>query len=169
MQAVHEFGHVLGAWLTNSEVKKIALHPFIISRTDIIHNQNPLFVVWAGPIIGSVLPLIIFWAAKFFQSPMIYLFRFFAGFCLVANGVYIAFGPADGGADTGVMLQHGSPRWIMMFFGVLTAVLGLYLWNRQGEHFGLGNANGKVSRNAVMISASLLIVIAVTEFIINSK
>jgi hypothetical protein len=67
------------------------------------------------------------------------------------------------------MLQHGSPRWIMMVFGLLTAVLGLYLWNRQGEHFGLGNANGKVSRNAVIISASLLIVIAVTEFIINSK
>ncbi|MFA6100748.1 MAG: hypothetical protein WCV67_05360 [Victivallaceae bacterium] len=169
MQAVHEFGHVIGAWLTNAEVIKVVLHPCVISRTDITHNQHPLVVVWAGPVIGSALPLLAFLAAKIYRTPMIYMFRFFAGFCLIANGVYIAFGPVDGAADTGVMIQHGSPRWIMLVFGILTVLPGLYLWNRQGEYFGLGNANAKVSRRATIISGLLLVAAATLECIINSR
>jgi hypothetical protein len=169
MQAVHELGHVVGAWLTKAEVTKVALHPWIISRTDLGHNPHPSVVVWAGPVIGSVLPLLAFLAAKICRSPGVYLFRFFAGFCLVANGVYIAFGPAEGAADTGVMMHHGSPRWLMVVFGILTAPFGLYLWHRQGECFGVGEAKGKVSRQAAIVSASLLAAIAGVELIINSK
>jgi hypothetical protein len=169
MQAVHELGHVAGAWLTKAEVTKVALHPCIISRTDLGHNPHPLVVVWAGPIIGSVLPLLAFLVAKVCRSPGVYLFRFFAGFCLIANGVYITFGPGDGAADTGVMMQHGSPRWLMVFFGILTMPLGLYLWHRQGNHFGLAEAKGKVSRQAAIVSASLLVALAGVELIVNSR
>ena len=169
MQAVHEFGHVVGAGLSKAEVIKVALHPCIISRTDLGHNPHPSVVVWAGPIIGSVLPLLAFLVATVCRFPGVYLFRFFAGFCLIANGVYLAFGPADGAADTGVMMQHGSPRWTMVLFGILTAPFGLYLWHRQGRHFGLGEAKGKVSRQAAIVSASLLVAIAGVELIINSR
>ncbi|MFA7231688.1 MAG: hypothetical protein WC071_10495 [Victivallaceae bacterium] len=169
MQAVHEFGHVLGAWLTKAAVVKVVLHPLVISRTDIVRNEHPLIVVWAGPVIGFVLPLLVFLVAKVFRTPMLFLFRFFAGFCLIANGVYIAFGPADGAADTGVMIQHGTSRWVMLVFGIIIALLGLYLWNRQGKYFGLGEAKGKVSRKAVIISISLLLATAGLEFIFNSK
>ena len=169
MQAVHEFGHVIGAWATGAKITKVALHPCIISRTDLGYNIQPLVVVWAGPIIGSILPLLAFLVAKACRSRGVYLFRFFAGFCLIANGVYIAFAPAEGGADTAVMMLHGSPRWVMVLFGLLTAPLGLYLWHRQGIYFGLGEANGKVSRQAVIVSASLLVAIAGVELIINSK
>lgn len=169
MQAVHEFGHVLAAWITGAEVIKVALHPGIISRTDLGHNPHPLFVVWAGPVVGSVIPLGAFLVAKVCRSPGVYMFRFFAGFCLIANGVYIAFGPSDGAADTGVMMQHDSPRWLLVLFGLLTAPLGLYLWHRQGPHFGLGEAKGKVDRRAAIVSASLFVALAGVELIINSR
>ena len=169
MQAVHELGHVVGAWLTQAEVVEVMLHPCAISRTDLGHNPQPSVVVWAGPAVGAVLPLFVFLIAKACRSPGVYLFRFFAGFCLIANGAYIAFGPADGAADTGVMLQHGSPRWLMVLFGMLTAPLGLYLWHRQGEHFGLGAAEGKVDRQAAIVSASLLVAIVAVELIVDSR
>lgn len=57
MQAVHEFGHVVGAWLTGGQVDRVVLHPLTISRTDLARNPHPLLVVWAGPVFGCLLPL----------------------------------------------------------------------------------------------------------------
>src|SRR5258705_5842286 len=92
MQVVHEAGHVLVARLTGAEVTKVALHPLIVSRTDLAENPHPLAVVWGGPLLGSLIPLAGLAAASISRLPGVYLFRFFAGFCLVANGVYIAVG-----------------------------------------------------------------------------
>jgi len=169
MQAVHEFGHALAAWVTGADVTKVALHPFTLSRTDLGHNPHPSLVVWAGPVVGSVLPLTVFLIAKVLRSPGLYLFRFFAGFCLVANGVYIGAGPSEGGADTAVMMLHGSPRWLLMLFGLFTAGLGLYLWHRQGRYFGLGVAKGRVDRKAAIVSALLFLSIVGIELVINSR
>ena len=35
MQAVHESGHVIGAWMTGGRVERVVLHPLTISRTDL--------------------------------------------------------------------------------------------------------------------------------------
>ena len=51
MQAVHELGHVCGAWLTSGQVTRVVLDPLTISRTDLGLNPHPLIVVWAGPAI----------------------------------------------------------------------------------------------------------------------
>src|SRR2546427_6300618 len=98
MQVVHEMGHVLVARVTSGEVVKVALHPLIVSRTDLGENPHPLAVVWGGPIIGCIFPLFLFALASVSKLPGAYMFRFFAGFCLVANGVYIVIGwaVADG-------------------------------------------------------------------------
>jgi len=167
MQAVHELGHVLGAWMTGAVVTEVVLHPLTISRTDVAKNSWPTVVVWAGPMVGVLLPLVAMLLAKLFRAPGIYLFRLFAGFCLIANGAYIAFGPGDGAADTGVMIQHGSPRWAMVLFGLVTIPLGLYLWHGQGKHFGLGEAKGKVDRRAVVVSVVLLVVLVAVELVLH--
>ncbi len=167
MQAVHEFGHIVGAWLTEGEVSKVALHPFIISRTELSYNPHPLIVVWAGPLIGSTIPLFFLLLARLYRFPGIYLFRFFAGFCLIANGAYIALGPSDGAADTGIMIHHGTPRWLMVTLGTMAVGYGLRLWHNQGEKFGLGEAKGEVSRQATIVSTVLLITLAGLEFMIN--
>jgi hypothetical protein len=170
MQVVHELGHVLLALATRAEVTKVALHPLIMSRTDLAENPHPLAVVWGGPLLGSVLPLIAFGFAFITRSPGIYLFRFFAGFCLVANGVYIGTGwLIANGADPGVMLENGSPTWLLVVFGLLTFPAGLYLWHRQGHHFGLAQANGNVSNLAAAISATLLVGLVAFELIRNQR
>jgi hypothetical protein len=57
MQAVHELGHIVGAFLSGGMVERVVLHPFTISRTDLSHNPSPALVAWAGPICGVLLPL----------------------------------------------------------------------------------------------------------------
>src|SRR5207248_1331353 len=59
MQAVHECGHVLGACLTGGRVERVVLWPLTISRTDLASNPRPLIVVWAGPLFGVAVPLLL--------------------------------------------------------------------------------------------------------------
>ena len=75
-----------------------------------------------------------------------FVLRFFAGFCLVANGLYIAIGTLDRVGDSGELLRHGTGAWQLWLFGAVTAPLGLWLWHRQGVHFGFAAARGEVDR-----------------------
>jgi len=117
--------------------------------------------VWAGPVIGVLLPVATWGVALAIRGPGAFVNRFFAGFCMVANGAYIAFGSFDGIGDCGTMLRHGSPMWSLWLFGAITIPIGLWLWHRQGEHFGLGVAKGKVDRNAAYrtLAAGILLVV----------
>jgi len=146
MQAVHELGHVVGAWLTGGRVERVVLHPLAISRTDLADNSHPLAAVWAGPILGVVIPLLVWAVAVVVRLPGAFALRFFAGFCLLANGLYIALGSLGRVGDCGEMLRHGSAPWQLWLFGAITAPVGLWLWHRQGPHFGLGPAKGNVNR-----------------------
>ncbi len=78
----------------------------------------------------------------------VFVLWFFAGFCLLANGLYLGVGSFDQVGDCGVLLRHGAERWQLWLFGAVMAPLGLWLWHRQGPHFGLGAAKGRVSRGA---------------------
>jgi hypothetical protein len=92
MQQVHELGHVLGAAATGGRVERVVLHPLTISRTDVAENRRPLVVVWAGPLVGILLPLVLWGATALLRLRLAFLLRFFAGFCLIANGAYIGAG-----------------------------------------------------------------------------
>jgi hypothetical protein len=129
MEAVHELGHVLGAWATGGQVQQVVLNPLTISRTDVSPNPHPLVVVWAGPIIGVVLPLavaIVLSGAGRLLSRSLF---FFAGFCLIANGLYIGVGSFEAIGDAGDMLRHGSPRWTLILFGAVSVSCGLWIWH----------------------------------------
>lgn len=143
MQDVHELGHMTGAWLTGGRVSKVVLHPLTISRTDLSENPRPSFVVWAGPVLGAVLPLLIWGCAGALRLPGAFVLRFFAGFCLIANGAYLGVGSFARVGDAGEMLRHGSARWQLWVFGAITAPLGLWLWHGLGPQFGLGT-DGRV-------------------------
>ena len=169
MQAVHELGHVVAAWMTGGQVKQVVLHPLAISRTDYAHNPRPLATVWAGPLVGVLLPVAASSLAALFAWRGAFLLRFFAGFCLIANGAYIAGGATSAIGDCGEMLRHGSPLWLLWLFGVLTVPAGLWLWNGQGRHFGLGEARGKVDRGAAYVMLGVCVVLVLIELLVDAR
>ena len=56
MMAVHEWATSLPR-APGGKVATVVLYPLTISRTDVSINPRPLLVVWAGPLIGVLLPL----------------------------------------------------------------------------------------------------------------
>jgi hypothetical protein len=132
MLATHELGHILAAWASGGRVTKVVLHPLAISRTDVMPNPAPLIVVWAGPVLGVLLPLALCCLPTGSVSRR-NLLRFFTGFCLVANGAYIGLGAFERIGDAGEMLRHGSPLWMLQLFGILAVSGGLFLWHRLGS------------------------------------
>lgn len=150
MQIVHEFGHVLHARASGGAVARLYLHPLDISRTDLAGNPHQLFAAWGGPIWGCVLPLSLFGIARWLWPAQAYLPAFFAGFCLIANGAYLAAGSWAGAGDAGDLVRHGSPRWLLIAIGLPACGLGFYLWHGLGPSFGLGPARGQVDRRAAV-------------------
>jgi hypothetical protein len=169
MQAVHEFGHILAAWLTGGSVATVVLHPLTISRTDLAHNPHPLIVVWAGPVVGAAVPLLLWGLAAAARLPGTFVLRFFAGFCLLANGLYIGAGSFDRIGDCGEMLRQGSEPWQLWLFGLVTAPAGLWLWHEQGQHFGLGSAGGRVSRGVTYTVLIVCLVALVSGFLVGGE
>lgn len=165
--AVHELGHVLMGVATGGTIQKVVIHPFAISRTDISPNPSPSMVTWAGPVLGVLIPLAmwsLFWKLKL---PGDFLARFFAGFCLIANGAYIAFGSLGQIGDAGDLLRYGAGKWLLWIFGVVTIPLGLFLWNGLGANFGLGASKGEVNPKAAYTSAVLLVVTFIVTYILG--
>ncbi len=133
MMSVHELGHVICGLLTGGSVSEVVLRPLSISRTDFSNNPYPAIVVWAGPVFGVLFPLALLLIAYKLRWAQTRLIQFFTGFCLIANGAYIAGGAWDGTGDCGVMLQTGTPLWMMWGFGLLTIPSGFLLWHRLGS------------------------------------
>ena len=167
MQLVHEAGHVAAAWLTGGRVARVVFFPLTISRTDLEHNPHPLAVAWAGPIVGVVAPLLLWTVAFAIRMPGAYLLRFFAGFCLIANGLYIGLGSFNRVGDCGEMLRHGSEPWQLWLFGVATAPLGLWLWHGEGRHFGVGITNGSVNRWAAYVTFVVFMILLAIGVIVG--
>jgi hypothetical protein len=163
MMAVHELGHVIGILATGGAVAKVVLHPLAISRTDASINPCPLLVVWAGPLFGVLLPLVLVVIANRCKFRWAYLLRFFAGFCLIANGCYLGIGSFSGIGDAGDMLKHGSPIWMLWLFGLVSFPLGLYLWHGLGPHFGLGLSKSQVDPRAAYVCLVLLLLMLFLE------
>jgi hypothetical protein len=167
MQAVHELGHVLGAWWTGGRVERVVLHPLTISRTDLSDNPRPLAVVWAWPLMGVAVPLTVWAIAAAARLPGAFVLRFFAGFCLLANGLYIGVGSVSRIGDCGEMLRHGSEPWQLWLFGAVTAPIGLGLWHRQGPHFGPGSADRPVNRGVAYATLVGCLSLLVLGFVIG--
>jgi hypothetical protein len=169
MQAVHELGHVLAACAGGETVYRVVLHPLAISRTDVSHDRHPLLVAWGGPVVGSLLPLLILAIARWLCAELFYLAQFFAGFCLIANGAYLGVGSFGGVGDAGDLLRHGAPPWTLIAFGLAGASAGLFLWNGLGRYFGLGVSKGEVDRRAVRWAVGLALILVLAEILADRR
>jgi hypothetical protein len=169
MMIVHEFGHVVMAWTGGERVSKVVLHPLVISRTDTSHEKHPLLIIWGGAVVGSLIPICVWALVKAFRLGSVYLFQFFAGFCLIANGCYLGVGTFFHVGDAGDLARYGCPRWLMLFFGLVCVPSGLFLWNGLGPHFGLGGTAGRVDYKAALITLALVLIIVIVEVLTNPR
>ena len=94
-----------------------------------------------------------------------FILRFFAGFCLIANGAYIAAGSFGRVGDCGVMLRNGSAIWQLWLFGAVTVPTGLWLWNRQARNFGLGSAGRPIGATVAYSSLATCVAMLVVAFV----
>lgn len=129
MQGIHELGHVLAALFSSGHVTCVVWHFVAISRTDVVPNPHPLFVSWAGPLLGSTLPWVVHRVFLKHSLPL----KFFAGFCLVANGTYVSVGSIDRIGDAGVLLKLGSAEWFLWAVGSIAVIGGLGIWHTMGS------------------------------------
>jgi hypothetical protein len=163
MMILHEAGHILAAWSSGGQVSQVVLHPLAFSQTDLADNPHPLFVVWAGPIGGICLPLIIWLLANALRVPHVFLLRFFAGFCLIANGAYLASAAFVSAGDTKELLRLGVPLWLIVTSGAVAFCCGLAIWHRLGSHFGI---SGKPIKPSALISSSAALVVIVSGMLL---
>jgi peptidase M50B-like protein len=169
MQIVHELGHVLLAWACGETVHRVVLHPLVLSRTDASQNRHPILVAWGGPALGAFLPLVAFGISRRVRPRHSYMFQFFAGFCLVANGAYLGVGAFERVGDAGDLIRFGAPRWMLIIFGLVCVPLGLFLWNGLGRHFGLGVQRGAVDRRTALCVFGLTLTIILIEILVDSR
>jgi len=167
MQAVHELGHVLHTWSSGGRVVRVVLHPLVISRTDVDPNPHPQFVAWGGPIWGSIIPLALFAVVRGAGWSRSWLARFFAGFCLIANGAYLLGGSIFPVGDAEVLLRAGAPRASLAVFGIVGLASGLMLWNTLGPHFGFGKRVEPVDVKAAWWVAAAAAAIAAAECLLD--
>ena len=133
MMVTHELGHVVAAVLSGGVIERVVLHPLSISRTDVSPNPNPLLVVWAGPIFGCTVPLLLNALIPKQLKTAGAIGAFFAGFCLISNGAYISIGSIEQIGDCKEMLRYGSPIVLLVFFGSVAATAGFVIWHRLGS------------------------------------
>ncbi len=169
MMAVQETGHVLHAWLSGGRVERVVLHPLAISRTDVSPNPRPRFVAWGGAIWGTILPLLLLGVVRLANDKYTYLARFFAGFCCLANGLYLAAGSVEGVGDAGDLLRHGAAGWQLWLFGLPVSLLGLWLWNGLGPHFGFGPAKRAIDTRVVIALAVALAAAVLLECALSPR
>ncbi len=162
MMIVHEAGHAGVALLTGGRVQRVVLPVVGFSRTDVFPNPRPLAVVWGGPVVGELLPVLAWLLAEALGLSWAYLLRFFGGFCLVANGAYIGAASFERVGDAYPMLLFGSEVWQLWVFGVVSFVAGLWVWHGLGQQFGLGPRGRRVRWvHVAWVWGSLVVVVAV--------
>ena len=170
MMLIHELGHVLGAWFTGGTVVRLVWHPLVFSRTDVDPNPQPMIVVWCGPTVGCMLPILIERIVAWLRPSASYLLELLAGFCLLANGAYIGLGGFEAIGDAGDMLRLGSPQWVLITFGLVASAIGLFYWHLASRRLGFGNKISKsdhVNDPSAEIPAGHIILVLVLAMALN--
>jgi Peptidase M50B-like len=166
MQGVHEFGHMLHAWTSGGRVTRVVLAPLEISRTDVSPNPHPMLVAWGGPVWGCVIPVGLWVAVRAARWPRAWWLRFFAGFCLVANGAYLLAGAFFPVGDAESLIRAGTPTMALVAFGAATIIPGFALWNGLGTHFGFAGKSSPavpIDRRAAYGATAAFAAILVAE------
>jgi hypothetical protein len=130
MLAVHEFGHVIHAWLSGGHVTDISFPLLGFSQTFVDPNPHPLIVAVGGPLWGAAIPTLIIVSLLCVRRKPPEILWFFTGFCLISNGAYIGLGWLKNSGDAHDMARQGMPIFIIIVFGAVCTAGGLLCWHQ---------------------------------------
>lgn len=125
MLATHELGHVLHANASGGRVIRVAVPLLGFSHTEVSPNPHPAFVAWGGVLWGCLLPLAAWGMGAALRRPRAWAIGLFAGFCLIANGAYLAAAIVLPVGDAQDLLRLGVPRWTLVAAGLAMFAGGL--------------------------------------------
>lgn len=84
MVFTHEIGHVIGGAVCGAHLQNLDLAPWRLPYSVHSPDPHPKVTLWAGPLLGVLMPLAAAWLLR---RPAAW---FIADFCLLANGSYLA-------------------------------------------------------------------------------
>lgn len=128
MMLTHECGHCIHAVLSNGQVTNVSVPLVGFSETTIDPNPSPRFVAYGGAVWGVVIPSLLLLIWKLIGRPP-KLVWYFAGFCLIANGLYLAAGAMLRVGDARDLLRLGAPKLLLVVSGCVLTIAGLWLWH----------------------------------------
>jgi hypothetical protein len=126
MTFTHEMGHILGGSCCGGTLKSADLLPWHLPYSIFEPDPFPLVTLWAGLMIGVLIPVAIAIAVN--RDWM----WFIAHFCVLSNGVYVATAWVSGERylDTPKLLEHGANPITIAVYCLLTIGFG-YVGFRQ--------------------------------------
>ena len=163
MTTTHELGHVGAALASGGRIQSVDLPLLGISSTNVAPNPAPGFVVWAGPLAGCALPLLLMILVPRRCAASCLIARFLSGFSLMANGAYIAGGSFHAIGDCAQMYQTGTPQWVMLVAGSTMSVCGLIIWHRMGSLGQFFASPQFITRRVLMSTAIATLLVVVLD------
>lgn len=120
MTFIHELGHIIGGTCCGGTLKSADLLPWHLPYSIFEPDPFPLVTLWAGLIIGVLVPVALAMAV---QRDWMW---FIANFCVLANGAYIATAwfSGDRYLDTPKLLEHGASPITIAVYCILTIGFG---------------------------------------------
>ncbi len=158
MTISHELGHVVGGTISGATLSAFEIRPWHLPYSLFSPDPNPLVTVWAGPMIGCALPLLI---ATCFRTPTIWLI---AWFCVLANASYLLLGffSGDGQLDSTKILKAGTPPIVLLLFIAMIGPVSYVAF--RGQCIGLmSDPQRSLSKRCWKISALSLGVLLVLQ------
>jgi hypothetical protein len=137
MSFIHEIGHCLSVLINGGVVNDIVWRYGIFSETLRSESTRPVMDIWAGPIVGCIVPLMT-WAV-FMKLNLAQYLQWFASMCLIGNGLYLALGWMDLGSDSHDLILNDVSLISIIGLGLSAFVLGLFLlfWDKPSANQSL--------------------------------
>ncbi len=163
MTVSHELGHVIGGTASGAVLSALEIRPWQLPYTLFASDPNPQVTLWAGPIIGGAVPLLL---AVCTGKSMIW---FIAWFCVLANAVYLLVGYFSGDAqlDSTKILAAGTPTIVLLLFVTMTGPVSYVAFRQQCIRV-MSNPQSAMSQRTWRLSAASLLVLVVVQATIGT-
>lgn len=163
MTVSHELGHVVAGAIGGGQVVLLELRPWHLPHHLMSGDRHPLVTLWAGPVLGCLIPLAV---AAIVRRPACW---FIAWFCVVANASYLLLGylSGDGELDSTKMIAAGTRPIVLLASVAVTLPLGYLRFRRSCIDLISGPA-AAMSRRELAISAAALLLTLVAQSVVGA-